>query len=199
MKALEWHQFLRAQKERYGKTLFRVAELANVAGRDPHALNVELSRLVRNGVMVRYSTGVYGPPEGVTPEDLVPVLDDDAYITGMYALNKHNLITQTPTEITCFTRRRHNRSRTRITPLGRVVFVSVSGRVHSKPKKGILASPEQALCDFVYLLRRQGMDPVGAVTFRNLNRLSDTRLNACLKRYPSTIRTAIRSLTPRVI
>lgn len=194
MKALEWHKFLRTQKERYGKTLFRVAELANVAGRDPHALNVELSRLVSKGVVTRYANGVYGLPGAAALEDMVPALDDDAYITGMHALYKHNLITQKPTEITCFTRRRHNRSKTRATPLGRIVFVSVNERIHSKPKKGILALPEQALCDFVYLLRSRGMDPVGALTFRNLNGLSSTRLNAFLKRYPSTVRTVIAAL-----
>ena len=60
MKALEWHKFLESQQELHGKVLFRVAELANVAGRDPHALNVELGRLVRQEVITRYATGVYG-------------------------------------------------------------------------------------------------------------------------------------------
>ena len=41
MKALDWLRFLEFQHRQHGKALFRVAELANVAGRDPHALNIE--------------------------------------------------------------------------------------------------------------------------------------------------------------
>lgn len=196
MKALEWQRFLERQKERHGKTLFRVAELAHVAGRDPHALNVELGRLVVRGVMVRYAPGVYGLPGTATAEALVSVLDDDAYITGLYALARHNLVTQEPMEIMCFTRRRHNRSARRETVLGSVVFVTVSGRVYSRPDERMLAAPEQALCDFVYVLRRRKLDPAGAVTFRNLDRLSGKRLGVLLKRYPATTSAAVKALLP---
>jgi hypothetical protein len=187
MKALDWHRFLESQRRQHGKVLFRVVELANVAGRAPHALNVELGRLVKKRVIARYATGVYGLPGQVTPEQLVPVLDTGAYITGMYALYRHNLITQAPTEITCFTNRRHNRSRQRITPLGKVVFVCVSARIYHAPAKGVLASPEQALCDFLHLVRRRGVNPASVVTFRGLNGISRRQLSTSLKRYPPAV------------
>ena len=91
MKTLKWIKFLETQKTRHGKVLFRVAELANAAGRSHHALNVELARLVKNGVTARYATGVYGLPGAATAEHLVATLDADAYITGMFALYRHNL------------------------------------------------------------------------------------------------------------
>lgn len=195
MKALDWYKFLESQRRQYGKVLFRIAELANVAGRDPHALNVELGRLVNREVITRYATGVYGLPGAVTPEQLAPVLDAGAYITGMYALYRHNLITQAPAEITCFTNRRHNRSRQRTTPLGRIVFVCVSPQIYRRPAQGILAPPEQALCDFVHIVRRRGLDPAAMVTFRGLAGISKRRLSSLLKRYPPVVAETVRQIT----
>ena len=194
MKTLEWIKFLETQRTQHGKVLFRVAELANVAGRSHHALNVELARLVKNGILIRYATGVYGLPGAATPEHLVAMLDTGAYITGMFALYRHNLITQAPTKITCFTNRRHNRSRQRRTPLGRLVFVCVSRHIYAKPASGVLASPEQAFCDFVHTARRQGLNPASLVTFRGLNRLKPNRLAGLAKRYPASVAKTIQQL-----
>ena len=193
MKTIDWMRFLESQFEQHGKALFRVAELANVADRDAHALNVELARLVKKDVIARYATGVYGLPGHATPEQLVPVLDDGAYITGAYALYRHNLITQAPAEITCFTNRRHNRSRERTTPWGRLVFVGVVPNVYRKPADGVLAPPEQAFCDFVHLTLRQGLDPFTIVTFRGLAGLSQRRLVAMMKRYPPKVGTLVKA------
>lgn len=194
MKTLEWIRFLDAQKAQHGKALFRVAELANVAGRSGGALNVELTRLVKKGVLACYSSGVYGLPGSATPEDLVATLDTGAYITGMFALYRHNLITQAPTQITCFSNRRHNRSRWRKTPLGAMEFVCVTRRIYDKPAGGAIAGPEQAFCDFVHTAKRQGLNPATLVTFRNLNRLKPKQLADIAARYPSTTRETIRRL-----
>jgi hypothetical protein len=187
MKALDWQRFLELQRKQHGKALFRVAELANVAGRDSHALNVELGRLVKKGVFTRYAAGIYGLSDGMNPEQLVSMLDDGAYITGMYALYHHDLITQAPTEITCFTNRRHNRSRQRATPFGSIILACVSPKIYRKPANGVFAPPEQALCDFAYLAGRSGLDPASLVTFRNLNRISRRQLSTALKRYPRSV------------
>ena len=45
MKALEWVRFFSAQREEHGKSVFTVAELANVADTSPAVVNVELGRL----------------------------------------------------------------------------------------------------------------------------------------------------------
>ena len=115
MKALEWMRFFTTQRNRYGKNVFTVAELANVAGSSPAVMNVELGRLVKQGVIRRWVPGRYGLPDGVTAAALVTAIDAGAYVTGAYALAAHGLITQVPLEIDCFTRRRHNRSRHRHT------------------------------------------------------------------------------------
>lgn len=194
MKALDWIRTLETLREQHGKTLFRVAELSNIAGRAAHALNVELARLLKKKVVSRYATGIYGLPGRATPEQLVSALDDGAYVTGAYALYRHNLITQAPTEITCFTNRRHSRSRRRETPFGELIFVRVGPTVYRKPVTGVLAPPEQSLCDFVHLTQRQGLDPSSIVTFRGLATLSNRRLLAVLKGYRPTVGRKVRQI-----
>lgn len=192
MKARDWQRYLENERKTQGKTVFTVTELANVSGSTPHVLNVELDRLCKQGIIVRYARGRYGLPDAATPEQLVPYLDPHAYITGAFALHRHNLITQMPVEITCFTNRRHNRSRVRATPVGRFTFVCVQSAVYAPPADGVLAGPEQALCDCVWLLRRRGVAPASQVTFRALNGLDSNALQEWAARYP---RRAQRTLT----
>lgn len=131
MKAIAWMRYLSEQRDLHDKHLFTVTELANVAATSPAVMNVELSRLIQRGVLRRWTTGRYGLPGDVPPGVLVSSIDPDAYATGAWALGYHGFITQQPYEIDCFTRRRHNRSRQRSTPLGRLVFVTVSPRLHT--------------------------------------------------------------------
>ena len=196
MKAGRWREFFEEQRRVHGKVIFTVTELANVALVGRSALNVELSRLRRGGIAVRYAHGLYGLHGAVRAEDLLPAIDPHAYLTGIYALHLHHLITQVPTAITCFTDRRSPRARIRSTPIGSFVFVCVRSRVYDPPSGGLLAGPEQALCDFVYLCLRDGVAPASQVTFRNLGVLRSGRLLHFAKRYPSTVgREAHRLLT----
>ena len=194
MKAREWREYLESQRRLHGKVLFTVTELAHVAGTSRKALNVELHRLRRQGVIARLARGLYGLPDTVDIESLVAGIDSHAYMTGSYALHLHGLITQVPARITCFTDRRSPRARLRLTPLGIVLFACVRSLVYSPPPEGRIAGPEQALCDFVYLARRAGARPAGAVTFRNLARLDGRRLSERLSRYPSTVGEEIETL-----
>ena len=192
MRAVEWIRFLTEQRARHGKGVFSVTELANVADVSPAVINVQLGRLVRQGVIRRWVPGRYGLPEGVAAEELAHAIDGDAYVTGGYALARQGFITQEPREIDCFTRRRHNRSRRRSTSLGTFVFICVSPRIHARPADGKMARPEQALYDLVYTLRRSGLDPRSVYTFRKLDRLT---IPAALRsRYPQSVQRAVDAL-----
>jgi predicted transcriptional regulator of viral defense system len=194
MKAREWQKYLEEQRRLHGKLLFTVTELANVANTSRSALNVELARLIRQGVVLRYAHGQYGLPDAVTPGELLPVIDPHAYITGSYALHLHNLITQVPARISCFTDRRSPRAQERNTPVGRFVFICVHSAVYVPPVATIVAAPAQALCDFVYMTRRQGVSPEGLVTFRPLAERVTPELDAILGRYPVTVQEHVRAL-----
>ena len=188
MKTLEWQQYIEEQGRVHGKNLFTVAELANAARTSPQALNVELGRLRKKGLIVQYGRGIYGHKDSVTPEQLVPYLDSRAYITSTSAFYRHGLLTQVPMRFTCFTNRRHNRSRERSTPLGPFVFVCVKEPIYRPPSSGVVAPPEQALLDFVYLMRRGGVDPGEIVGFRGLDRIRPSLVKQISRRYPSTVR-----------
>ena len=192
MKAIEWLRFFADQRARHGKGVFTVTELANVANVSAAVLNVQLGRLVSKGLIRRWVPGRYGLPAGVTAEDLAAAIDADAYVTGAYALALQGFVTQQPREIDCFTRRRHNRSRRRNTPLGTLVFVCVGSRVHSRPADRRLAPPEQALCDLVYTSRRRGLDARSLYTFRKLEQLPMP--SDLLARYPNTVQRTVGTL-----
>lgn len=192
MKALAWVRYLNEQRDRYGKTLFTVTEMANVAGASSTVMNVELGRLVKQGVVRRWATGLYGLPTGVTPASLATAIDSTAYVTAAWVLAQCGYITQQPREIDCFTRRRHNRSRRRASPLGKFVFVTVSARVYEAPAEGGAAPPEQAFCDLFYVMRRRGLSPQTLYTFRKLDQLSVEE--GLLARYPKTVQRAIAGM-----
>jgi len=188
MKSRDWRDYLEEQHRLYDKTIFTVTELSHAANTSLPALNVELDRLRKQGVIEQYAQGRYGLPGRVTPERLAQHLDGRAYITATFGLYRHRMITQVPTTITCFTNRRHNRSRERHTPLGTFVFVCVSQSIYSPPAGEALAPPEQALFDFVYLMRRRGVMPETVVTFRNLGDLRQASIRTISPRYPETVR-----------
>jgi hypothetical protein len=194
MKTLEWRAYLEEQNRAYGKRLFSVTELANVARTSSHNVNVELERLRLKGVIERYARGTYGMPNAVGAEDLVRVLDRAAYITADTALHRHGMITQVPTRYTCFTNRRHNRSRERRTPVGRFVFVCVKDSIYARPKEETMAPPEQAFLDFIYICRLRGAWARSIVTFRDLDELNDALLFDLVERYPETVKRDMEEL-----
>jgi hypothetical protein len=178
---------LEEQRDRHGKVLFTVTELANAAGTSRAALNVELTRLRKQEIITKYAHGLYGLPGAVSPQALLSAIDSHAYITGHYALYRYSLVTQTPAIITCFTDRRSPRARERVTPVGRLVLACVRSGVYFPVSEGAMAPPAQALCDYVYLSRRQGTAPEALVTFRNLARIRDVDLPRILQRYPISV------------
>jgi hypothetical protein len=125
----------------------------------------------------------------------VSQIDPGAYITGFSALFRHQLVMQAPTEVTCFTARRHNRKTDRLTPAGKLRFVRVPSAIYAKPGQRVLVSGEQALCDFAWLNLRDGIELQSLVTFRNLDSLSRRRLKQILRRYPLKVQDAVERIT----
>jgi hypothetical protein len=198
MRAIQWQRCLQEQRERYGKMVFSVAELCNLSGSKPRTVNVQLSRLLKAGVVERCANGKYAMPGAADAESLVSHLDSGAYITGLYAMMRHNLVTQAVTEIMCFTNRRHNLSRMRRTTVGTFRFVCVSPRIYAPPEGGTLASAEQAICDWVLMLKRAGLDAKGQATLRVEGKVDRKKLEEeVLGRYPKTVRDEVMELLER--
>lgn len=191
MKAIDWIRFFMRQRSESGKQIFSVTELANAAGLSAAVINVQLGRLVRQGAICRYVPGRYGLPDAAAAEDLVVSIDPDAYVTAAAAAARHGLITQVPQIVDCFTSRRHNRSRTRPSPLGTLVFRCVSAEIHDRPDRAV-AGPSQAICDLVYLAHRAGTEPRSLYTFRKLATVDMPA--ELLARYPKTVQADVRRL-----
>ncbi|MCL4180414.1 MAG: hypothetical protein KJ072_22040 [Verrucomicrobia bacterium] len=191
MKTLEWQNFFAVQREQHGKVMFSTAELANAARTTLHAVNTELGRLIKRGIVRRYAQGWYGPVQGVEVESILTALDPGAYATGFYALFRLSLVTQAPTETTCFTNRRHNRKINGNAWMGRLRFIHAPEGIYARPAGRALAPMEQALCDFVWLSLRERTDPLSLVTFRNLDALNRPRLEKVRRRYPQPVQFAI--------
>jgi hypothetical protein len=194
VRANAWRKYLEEQRERHGKILFTVTELANVACTSRAVLNVELARLRKQEVITRYSHGLYGMPGAVSPPALLPAIDSHAYITGHYALYSHQMVTQMPVAITCFTDRRSPHAQERVTPVGRLVFVCVRSSVYLPVGEKAIATPAQALCDYVYLSRRRGTAPESLVTFRNLAKIRAADVVPILPRYPVSVQKHVARL-----
>jgi hypothetical protein len=194
MKMRDWEQKLAQLRDGYGKQFFRVSELANLATNNPEFIGGELARLLKAGVLVRYATGVYGLPGAGDIPQLAKTIDSSAYVTGADALYHHGLITQAAVGKTCFTNRRHNRSRVRRTPLGTFAFICTSPPVYSRPKESGYATPAQALHDFVFISRLRGADPEAVATFRNLGGVDKADMENVGQRYPETVRLQARSV-----
>lgn len=192
MKAREWSSYLERQRRVYGKRLFTITELANAAGASSDGFYVELSRLRDYGIIQRYGRGIYGLPGIDSPEILLAQLDPRAYITASYGLYLHNLISQVPVQIIAFTDRRHGRSRIRRTPAGTFRFVTVSPPVYRPPEQGLVAPAAQALYDYYYISRKEGVDPKTRVSFRGLDRISPGRIEELALSYPRTVGRMIR-------
>jgi hypothetical protein len=85
MTAVQWIKTLEKQHRDYNKSVFTTTEMASLSGQSRHFLLVQLSRLVKKGVLIRYKRGLYGEKEQPV-EELIPYLDSSAYCTGHYAL-----------------------------------------------------------------------------------------------------------------
>ena len=78
MKTLEWQNFFAVQREQHGKVMFSTAELANAARTTLHAVNTELGRLIKRGIVRRYAQGWYGPIQGVEVETILAAAEPGA-------------------------------------------------------------------------------------------------------------------------
>ena len=79
--------------------------------------------------------------------------------------------------------------------MGTLRFVCVSPRIYAPPKEGALASAEQAICDWVFMLKRAGLDTKGQATLRLEGKVNRKMLEEeVLRRYPKTVMDGVMEL-----
>ena len=62
------------------------------------------------------------------------------------------------------------------------------------PQGDVMASPEQACCDYVYICRKRGVSASSLVSFRNMDRINRQTLAKMLTRYPAAVRREVVQL-----
>ncbi|HVR29388.1 MAG TPA: hypothetical protein VMS86_07605 [Thermoanaerobaculia bacterium] len=181
---------------RSGKGLYRLGELARLAGHSEEAARRAADRLVRRRWLARVGKGLYanllhpeGPP---TVEDVAAVLYPPAYISLSSILFAEGVVEQAPQLLTCVTT---NKTKRFSTGLGEIRYQ------HIKPalffgyslEQGIpRARVEKAALDFVYLELRSGRRP--ALDEWSWEALDLDLLRTWASSYPSTVGALFRDL-----
>ena len=92
MKIEEWLEFFKKNKN---KKLFSTSDLQTLTGEKKPSMSVQLSRLVRSGLIEHPVRGWYiNPFKTPTNEELAMVIRNPSYLSMEYALSKHNVLSQ---------------------------------------------------------------------------------------------------------
>lgn len=178
---------------RSGKAVYRLAELARLAGHSEPAARQAARRLVERGWLARLGKALYanllrteGPP---TVEEAAAILYPPAYISLASALFAHGIAEQAPHVLTCVTTHKTKRF---ATGLGEIHYHQIQPDLffgYSLTRGVPRAEPEKAVLDYLYLELRHGRQP--ALDEWNCEELDLDRLRTWARRYPSTVRRSL--------
>ena len=149
VKVDEWLDFFRQYKE---KKLFSLSDFIQLTGENKSSISVQLTRLVKSGVVCRAAQVWYENPfASPTPEEVAMVVRHPAYLSMEYALSKQGILSQVVYTITLITTKlpyTYNRNQT--------IYEYHQVRKHlfwGYKREGtvLTAEPEKALLDLIYI------------------------------------------------
>jgi predicted transcriptional regulator of viral defense system len=178
---------------RSGKAVYRLGELARLAGHSEPAARQAARRLVERGWLAPLGKALYanllrpeGPP---TVEEAAAVLYPPCYISLASALFAHGIAEQAPHVLTCVTT---NKTKRFATGLGEIHYHQIKPDLffgYTLTRGVPRAQPEKAVLDFLYLELRHGRQP--ALDEWSWEELDLDRLRTWARRYPSTVRRSL--------
>ena len=149
--------------QRIDRPVFTTREIAAVRSGSVAATSQALGRLERDGLLVRVRRGVWCAPSDprFTPFALVPFLAGGhaAYVSFLSALHLHGLIDQIPRTVYAATT---GHTCERNTPVATYSYHRIDPRLfagydwYGDGQAFLVASPEKALVDCLYLSSRRG-------------------------------------------
>lgn len=180
---------------RSGKAVYRLGELARLAGHSEPAARQAARRLVERGWLARLGKALYanllrpdGPP---SLEDVAAVLYPPCYISLASALFAHGIAEQAPHVLTCVTT---NKTKRFETGLGEIHYHQIKPELffgYTLTRGVPRAEPEKAVLDFLYLELKNGRRP--ATDEWNWEELDPGRLRSWADCYPGTVRDLLPS------
>lgn len=149
MKVDEWLRFFKQHRE---KSLFSLSDLLLLTDESKPSLKVQLTRLVKGGVVTRAVKGWYENPFNTpTPEQIAMVLRYPSYISLEYALAKQGILSQRTHTLTLVTTKLPY---TYSTSTNEYEYHQIKPELFSgyrREGKFLIAEPEKALIDLIYI------------------------------------------------
>ena len=179
----------------HGKRVYSFAELLMLTKLSPPALRRALSRLGKRGLLLRLAKGLYANGfQMPSMEEVACLIYPPSYISLESALFIHGILDQAPYVITCVTCNKTKRFETK---LGTVLFAHIKPALFFGYKitdRWILAEPEKAALDYIYLQKQNGLDP--KLDEWNWENLSTEKLHVIALKYPATVRLLLAQAMP---
>jgi hypothetical protein len=175
-----------------GKGIYSRAELQRLTGLSIAALDRALTRLCQARFLIRLGKSFYA--NGFNPpalEEAAALLYPPAYVSLESALFMHGVLQQAPHVLTCVT---INKTKVFHTGLGEIVYSHLKPELffgYGARDRIVLAEPEKAALDFVYLQMQNGFLP--ALDEWNWEHLNLPRLEAMMQNYPATVKKAFKT------
>lgn len=194
-------------EEARNNCILRTDELGHKRNLPAPIVRNALRRYELRGLVERVSTKIYinHLNQQFSPRDLVNILRPESYISLESALVEKGVITQSPSVLTCVTPGYPQSFRSKSV---NIIYRKISTELYwgmeeksTRYNKYLVAVPEKALLDWIYLSRQEGLPtPIDEL---HLQFLDLAKLKEYADRFPGTVREVIReilvnrSLVPR--
>jgi predicted transcriptional regulator of viral defense system len=193
---MNWTTILTEEARR--NCILRSDELARRHKLSEAAVRNALRRHETRGLVERVSTKIYinHLNQQFSPRDLVNVLRPESYISLESAMVDKGITSQSPSVLTCVTPGYPQSFRTKSVS---IVYRKISPDLYwgyeekaTRYNKYLIAEPEKALLDWIYLNRQEGLPtPFDEL---QLQFLAPTKLRQHAERFPRTVQAAIKDL-----
>lgn len=181
MKIEDWVKIFQA-----GKPFYTLSDLVRLSGQALPSAKVLVHRLAKKGLLIPVRRELYAnsihPP---SLEERACAAYPPCYLSGETILFKEGILDQAPFDLTLVTL---NKSRKIQAQSGYWDFQHVKPSLffgYQRLGQAFYATPEKALCDYVYLKLQRGerleLDEM------NFEFISKKKLHAHLKKYPGTV------------
>ena len=148
MKVNEWLGFF---KKHRGKKLFSLSDISSLVDENRASLSVQLTRLVRSGLLVHPVRGWYENPfHPPSKEETAMVIRYPSFLSMEYALSRHGILSQNVFTLTLVTRKLPYTFRSENCVYEYHQIRKDLFRGYRQEGNCMVAEPEKALLDLIY-------------------------------------------------
>jgi predicted transcriptional regulator of viral defense system len=193
---MNWTQVLSEEARR--NCFIRTDDLAKKYALDERVVRNTLRRYESKGLVEHVAPKIYINHfnQQFSPRDLANVLRRQSYISLESALVERGIISQNPSSLLCVTLERPQSFKTKSVS---IIYRRISPDLYwgyeeksTRYNKYLIAEPEKALLDWIYLTRQEGL-PTALDEFQ-LQFLSAPKLRDYAARFPGTVNNVVKDL-----